>query len=329
MKFVLTILAILTLVGCSQENAQRLPTAPGPSVPSAPTTGSLTFVWAKVVDATGACIVGATVEVVRGQGLGQNITQSTLCDAWSFDGGATFKDLTPGVEMTLRASASGHAAQEKTVVPSLGPQQAILFTFPSAPTATGFSLSGVVFESTSAGRLPVSGGHVNFSLDGGPSGPVPIDATGRYAISNLPPGRLVRVTAFDSGTRGLEQRCPASATIARDGDTKLDIELVRQGSLQLTNRSPTLSGVVFETTPEGPRPVAGTPVFYYVVYYGTWDVYTKTDAHGRYEFCRIPEGAGTLAAGDCNDNMLTLPVTINRDTVVDVDLTSFNASCPR
>lgn len=67
MKFALTILATLTLVGCSQENAQRLPTAPGPSVPPAPTTGSLTFVWAMVVDESGVCIVGATVQVCAGR----------------------------------------------------------------------------------------------------------------------------------------------------------------------------------------------------------------------------------------------------------------------
>jgi hypothetical protein len=81
-----------------------------------------------VVDEAGVCIVGATVQVVRGQSLGQSITQTTPCDAWAYDGGVVFKDLTPGVEMTLRASASGYAAQETTVVPSSGPQMAVLFT---------------------------------------------------------------------------------------------------------------------------------------------------------------------------------------------------------
>jgi hypothetical protein len=80
-----------------------------------------------VVDETGVCIVGATVQVVSGQGLGQTITQTTPCDAWAYDGGVVFRDLTPGAEMTLRASAPGYATQEKTVVPSLGPQMAVLF----------------------------------------------------------------------------------------------------------------------------------------------------------------------------------------------------------
>jgi hypothetical protein len=80
-----------------------------------------------VVDESGVCIVGATVQVVRGQGVGQSVKQTTPCDAWAYDGGFVFRDLTPGVEMTLRASASGYAEQEKIVAPSSGPQMAVLF----------------------------------------------------------------------------------------------------------------------------------------------------------------------------------------------------------
>jgi hypothetical protein len=135
MKFALIIFVSLTLLGCSHESTQSsLPTSPGPPIPTAspvPTpapAGSLTFLWGMVVDGSGVCIVGATVQVVSGQGLGQSMRQTTPCDAWSYDGGVMFRDLTPGVEMTLRASASGYDAQEKTVAPSLGGQMAVLFT---------------------------------------------------------------------------------------------------------------------------------------------------------------------------------------------------------
>lgn len=120
MKFALAMLVTVSLVGCSEDSTPRLPTPT--STPS-----SLTWLWAMVVDETGLCIAGATVEVVRGQGAGQRITQTTPCDAWAFDGGVVLTNLTPGVEMTLRASASGFAAQEKSVVPALGPQMAVLF----------------------------------------------------------------------------------------------------------------------------------------------------------------------------------------------------------
>jgi hypothetical protein len=130
MRFALIILATATLLGCSQEGGQRLPTAPSqpPNASSAPRPNSLTFLWVMVVDDGGVCIFGATVEVVRGQGLGQSMTQTTPCAAWDYDGGFVFRDLTPGVEMTLRASALGYAAQERTVVPSLGPQMAVVIT---------------------------------------------------------------------------------------------------------------------------------------------------------------------------------------------------------
>jgi hypothetical protein len=129
MKIALTILSTLTLLGCSQENAQSLPTSPNPPNPRV----SLTSLWGMVVDEAGVCIIGATATVVRGQGLGQSITQTTPCDAWAYDGGFVFKNLTPGVEMTLRTSALGYAVEERTVVPSLGAQMAVVFAPSRSP----------------------------------------------------------------------------------------------------------------------------------------------------------------------------------------------------
>ena len=71
----------------------------------------------------GTCIPGARVEIVRGQGLGRSLTQSTLgCDWWDPDYAATFDGLNVGEELTLRASASGYAAKEINVVPTSGGQ---------------------------------------------------------------------------------------------------------------------------------------------------------------------------------------------------------------
>lgn len=130
MKIALATLVTLILsAACTQQSFQGLPTAPGPALtPPAPAPTSLATLWGMVVDDTGVCIVGATVQVVSGQGLGQSIVQTTPCDAWAYDGGVVFKDLAPGAEMTLRASASGYIAQERTVIPSSGGQMAVLFT---------------------------------------------------------------------------------------------------------------------------------------------------------------------------------------------------------
>ena len=85
----------LSLLGCSKESAQRLPTIPSvpdSTSPPPPTSGSSAWLWGMVVDEGGACIVGAAVEVVSGQGLGQSMTQTTPCDAWAYDGGVVFRD---------------------------------------------------------------------------------------------------------------------------------------------------------------------------------------------------------------------------------------------
>jgi hypothetical protein len=104
----------LILCGCSKESTQQSPTVPSPPVETAP---KLVHLMGIVIDPHGDCIEGAIVEVVSGQALGQKVTQSTPCDRWDFGGGFIFKDLTPGVAMTFRASAPGWGTQEKIFVP--------------------------------------------------------------------------------------------------------------------------------------------------------------------------------------------------------------------
>jgi hypothetical protein len=81
-----------------------------------------------VADSNGSCIVGATVQVVQGQQAGSILAQDEPCSYWDYGGGVTFTDLTPNVEMTLRAAAPGYTAQERTVAPKSGPLNALLFT---------------------------------------------------------------------------------------------------------------------------------------------------------------------------------------------------------
>lgn len=129
MRYGPRILAALTLAGCAGENAPHPPTASSPpSLPAPPGSSSGAFLWVLVVEKSGLCITGATVRVVEGEGAGQSIAQETPCDVWGYSGGVTLKDLTPGVAMILRASASGYVAQEKTVIPTLGWQQAVEFS---------------------------------------------------------------------------------------------------------------------------------------------------------------------------------------------------------
>jgi hypothetical protein len=93
-----------------------------PLVGPAPGTALLMVM---AVDASGICIVGATVEVIGGQRVGTIVTQPGACDAWWF-AEIEFAGLTPGVEMTLRASAPGYSSQVVTVIPTSGPQTALV-----------------------------------------------------------------------------------------------------------------------------------------------------------------------------------------------------------
>ncbi len=117
MKFVLAALVVLLLAGCTGDGASSLPTAPAPTVPPAATPDSSTEVWGIVIGEGGGCVDDATVEVVRGQGRGRRVKQETPCGYWDYGGGFTLTDLTPGVEMTLRASAPGYRPEQQSVTP--------------------------------------------------------------------------------------------------------------------------------------------------------------------------------------------------------------------
>jgi hypothetical protein len=125
MKTALPVFVALALLGCSD---QGRPTAPDPPATTAspPTPpGALTSLFGFVVESSGLCIRDAVVEVVRGQAQGQRIVQETPCDAWSYGAGFIFTGLSPGVEMTVRASAPGWSTEEKTFVPHLGVQTTV------------------------------------------------------------------------------------------------------------------------------------------------------------------------------------------------------------
>jgi hypothetical protein len=120
MRFTLPILMTLAVLGCSSGSGSPTASSPCSNAPP-PTQGATAFLLAIAIaqNGGGTCIVGATVEVVAGQAVGESRTISD-CSYWDPEGGALFQGLTPGVEMTLRASAAGYRPQELTVMPSPG-----------------------------------------------------------------------------------------------------------------------------------------------------------------------------------------------------------------
>ena len=119
MKLAAIVLGAFTLCACAGDTGGHTPSAPN-------TSGA--FIGGMIVNESGVCIEGATVRVVRGQRAGESRMQTTPCAVWDIEGGFEFRGLTPGVEMTLRASATGYVDEEQTIIPSLQPPAAIVFS---------------------------------------------------------------------------------------------------------------------------------------------------------------------------------------------------------
>jgi hypothetical protein len=141
MRYTRTLFCVFAIAGCAGEDIQRPPvtkvppvapvtSAPTPPAPAAPRAGENApgVIWVMVVDPSGLCIDDATVQVVSGQRVGPSVVQDADCDAWGYGGGVLFEDLTPGIEMTIRATAPSGRFEEKTVMPSVGWYTATLFT---------------------------------------------------------------------------------------------------------------------------------------------------------------------------------------------------------
>ena len=137
MKFGVIMLVIVAVAGCSRQSAPGIPTAPAAPVaapaPPAPPTGSA-LLWVMVISETGACIEGATIQIVRAEGAGEPIPQRTPCGAWDDDGGLLLTDLRPDVDLTLRGAASGYAPRELSFrpFPVPGSYRAVFITLSKA-----------------------------------------------------------------------------------------------------------------------------------------------------------------------------------------------------
>ena len=201
-------------------------------------------------------------------------------------------------------------------------------TITPTPVPDGFRLSGTVVESTSQGFRPTPGGGVFFWIGSRFGGRVAVGPDGRFEIGGLTPAPIIRLTwtpSFESP--GLHQPCPVTVAMPA-ADVERNIEVVRFGAGDYRFESPTVSGRVYETTASGPRPLPHTRILYSLDASAGYDAYSETDAEGRYVLCRIPRGSGRLGAGDCNDAVFWLPIDVNGDKVIDVDLRRFKETCP-
>ena len=123
-------------------------------------------------------------------------------------------------------SACGSQPTAPAPIPATTPAPPV--TPPPAIPQTGNTLSGVVFENTADGRHPVAGGFVNYygsTANGFPR--VPMDASGRYTIPNLPDGSATERKAADFvASIGVGRRVQLEKTV---GIAEIEHPRVRKG----------------------------------------------------------------------------------------------------
>jgi hypothetical protein len=159
---------------------------------------------------------------------------------------------------------------------------------PAAQTAT---ISGVVWQHAADGVKPLGvasvWGWVQTAGSGWRVGPNKTDLDGRYSFQ-VPTGASLRVQLS-----ALYQPCvvtiSASSTVSHDVHIVADpAQLGAHLPAELLADVPTLSGVVFENTPDGKQPVPGVRLEVDMIY-GLGDVSatTLTDSDGRYVLCGL------------------------------------------
>lgn len=172
-----------------------------------------------------------------------------------------------------------------------------------APAAaqSSVTLSGTALEYTPEGSRPLPGVPLLVRAGYGFL-QVTTDATGRYSLPDVPSGAVSIAPAAGSGYYA---PCPAGSDVVhRDATFDVHIEsamlLSTTGAMESVPRlgSIWVSGMVFEKTPQGARPIGGASVNL-----GGDDAdlrlgsTTLTDAAGRYLVCPPLPGTGTDSFG--------------------------------
>jgi hypothetical protein len=157
-------------------------------------------------------------------------------------------------------------------------------------------ISGLVTSQSPEGTWPLAGAVVEVLAEGRPT-PVAhtrTDAAGRYVLAiAIEPYTYLAITASRQGYRQ-----PCAATVTAFGHAAVDVQLVPKEKVPASmtaSRAPLLSGIAFESTPAGMRPVVSADL------YLTWKMgpviaSATTDGEGRYQMCGVPSGRLSLVA---------------------------------
>jgi hypothetical protein len=169
-------------------------------------------------------------------------------------------------------------------------------TSPTPAVAETYSVSGVVSKTVDGISRPVPDRQVHLWIqvsNGGFTRVVATDASGRFTTS-LPPGRV-----FANAWHPPDEQQPCLASAAVNRDTTLDVELLPTDgpSAPPSAASPLITGFVYESTPQGRKPVGGVHISVDAAN-DVWVAYTKTDDEGRFFLCRVNAPVQMVVSGN-------------------------------
>jgi hypothetical protein len=214
---------------------------------------------------------------------------------------------------------------------STTPPRAVLPTEPSpsvSPTPVGqtATVAGLVWLRDTGGVKPYANvnvwGWVQMERSGHRVGPVSSGADGRYSFT-VPTGALLRVQVAAAYQ-------PCVTSIAATGNANRDVHIIVDPAKlgahlprELLVDTPTLSGMVFETTALGRQPVPDVRVELDMLD-GLGDVSatTLTDSDGRYVLCGLGGVASTYVYASKSGYGLADvgTVQLNGNTIRDIEL---------
>jgi hypothetical protein len=190
-------------------------------------------------------------------------------------------------------------------------------TSPTPPAADAYSVSGVVSKPVNGISRPIMDRQVHLwiqSSNGGSTQVVATDQSGRY-VARVPPGRVFAIAWHPPDE---QQPCLASAAVNRD--TTLAVELLPTDGFSVPSSAPgpLIRGFVYESTPQGRKPVGGVHVSVDASN-EVWVAYTRTDDEGRFFLCRVNAPAQMVISGNgYQDRWLSIPG--NADMELEIEL---------
>lgn len=198
---------------------------------------------------------------------------------------------------------------------------------PKPPPVPSYTISGVVIEDTPSGQRPAAGIYIVVQSDN--SVVTKSGADGRYSAPVL--GDRFVISPAES--EAYLSPCPSGNVwpLSINPNRTFDAHIMSKSVLSTTGVPDSyprtalyVTGTVVETTPDGPRPVAGALVTLGKEWYAFYST-TLSDSLGRYVVCTSPAGSGTdqeepLTVSKVGYDPATLIVVIGFNPDVSVEL---------